>query len=750
MKRYLNVQLMKYVKRLFLSIIAVFFITYFSYSQIQDKSAQSPNVYYLSASGAISDANLDKNSTSFGTDNTAIIQKVLDKAQFNPIIVYWDGRYSVTGLKIYSNTKIFAFEGCGAILRNNSDQCLLSNANWFASNIDSNISIQGGIWNGNGFNDKLTPAQTHDNAKEGWICAFRFYGVKNLTIKDAIIYKPRTFSLSAQNVENVFIQNVKIDVGENAPINCDGLNFVGPATNVTIRDCDILAKDDHIAFNADIPLELKWDSLNNNLYKKFYGDITNVTVDNIRFEGGLFGVRLLSCRSRIDNVTIRNIHGTTKEYWLVIDNYWQNAFPINNPGNGNIGTVLIENVHVESEGKSVPYVNHCYANIQANAECLIFKDIQRNRFAEDNFPSILIAGKDRTIKKLIIEGYNSDENTATIPKTTNHIEINGAKVKYLSISNSAVTRDYPSNNSPLICVKNGGSVDCLQLDHIYCQGINNVVDAEGQIGHISASNIIHTEANSDEGTFKTTGKIILPDIVLTNYTGAKPTSGEGSVTQTRGDGFTGKDIRRKMGKATLKNKKTVLILGNSLVRHSPSPEIGWYGDWGMAASVKDSDLVHLLARDIHQVDPSVVVKFENIADFERNFNTYPFSNLDSLKNPDVLIMKISENVNEKKAMDDNFILWYDKLVNYVAPKDQTVKVIVDGFWAKESVNGIIEKYALQKEYPFISLTGLSNDSTNMAFGKFANKGVAIHPSDKGMRAIEQRMWPLLKGYFDKK
>ena len=101
-------------------------------------------------------------------------------------------------------------------------------------------------------------------------------------------------------------------------------------------------------------------------------------------------------------------------------------------------------------------------------------------------------------------------------------------------------------------------------------------------------------------------------------------------------------------------------------------------------------------------------------------------------------------------MKENFILWYDKLIKYVAPKSLTLKVIADGFWAKESVNSLIEKYAIQKGYPFISLAGLSKDSTNMAFGRFAHKGVAAHPSDKGMRMIEQRIWVSIKDYFDKK
>ncbi len=198
-----------------------------------------------------------------------------------------------------------------------------------------------------------------------------------------------------------------------------------------------------------------------------------------------------------------------------------------------------------------------------------------------------------------------------------------------------------------------------------------------------------------------------------------------------------------------KKDKTVLILGNSIVRHSPKPEIGWYGDWGMAASVKDSDFVHLLIRDIHQIDPSVKVIFKNIADFERNFDTYSLSNLDSVRYPDVLIMKISENVQDKKALDDHFIRYYDKLVRYVSPHNGSIKVIVDGFWKKDHVNGLIEKYAQRKKHPYVSLCDLSNDTTNMAIGSFKHKGVAAHPSDKGMRMIEQRIWNTVKGYFTK-
>jgi len=195
--------------------------------------------------------------------------------------------------------------------------------------------------------------------------------------------------------------------------------------------------------------------------------------------------------------------------------------------------------------------------------------------------------------------------------------------------------------------------------------------------------------------------------------------------------------------------KTVVILGNSLVRVPPVPEIGWYGDWGMAASVRDSDFVHLLIRDIHQKNPSVEVKFTTIADFERGFDTYPLSNLDSLRNPDMLILKIGENVNDKKALEDNFISYYDKLVKYIAPKSQSIKVIVDGFWAHD-VNRLIKEYAIKNNYLFVTTTSLSNDTTNTAKGKFTHVGVAGHPSDRGMRMIEQKIWNSIKDYFERK
>ena len=193
--------------------------------------------------------------------------------------------------------------------------------------------------------------------------------------------------------------------------------------------------------------------------------------------------------------------------------------------------------------------------------------------------------------------------------------------------------------------------------------------------------------------------------------------------------------------------KKVLILGNSIVVQGPIPAIGWNGNWGMAASSIDSDFVHVLIRRIHYQDSSVAIRYKNIAGFESDFIRYPLSNLDSLRNPDMLILKISENVNEEMAADSNFLKYYSQLVGYIDSNQNSLNVIVDGFWNKAQVNGMIRQYAIQNKFPFITIKDLSGDPANEAGNKFEDAGVASHPSDQGMRMIADRIWDYINVYF---
>ncbi len=193
--------------------------------------------------------------------------------------------------------------------------------------------------------------------------------------------------------------------------------------------------------------------------------------------------------------------------------------------------------------------------------------------------------------------------------------------------------------------------------------------------------------------------------------------------------------------------KKVLILGNSIVYQGQQPEIGWNGNWGMAASKIDSDFVHVLIHRIKLKDSSVVINYSNIADFESGFVTFRISDLDSFRNPDMFILRIAENVNEKMAVDSNFLTYYEKLVSYIDSRKYSLNIIVDGFWRNEVVNRMVRQYAIDNKLPFITTTDLSVDPANQAGSRFADPRVAVHPSDRGMRKIADRIWTYIKAYF---
>ena len=51
-------------------------------------------------------------------------------------------------------------------------------------------------------------------------------------------------------------------------------------------------------------------------------------------------------------------------------------------------------------------------------------------------------------------------------------------------------------------------------------------------------------------------------------------------------------------KSNLLETGKILFLGNSITRHGPSQAVGWSGDWGMAASAREKDFVHLVTSSL--------------------------------------------------------------------------------------------------------------------------------------------------------
>ncbi|AZA82157.1 hypothetical protein C1637_09995 [Chryseobacterium lactis] len=285
-------------------------------------------------------------------DAYSIIQSALLGGYVN---LLWDKAVSLSNtLLIESNTNITAISGKGAVLKNSVNKPMMRNRTLrFSDNnsiIDRNIVIDGGIWNGN------SAGQTVKGTSQfGFANLFSWYGVENLTLKNHKMYTPKVYAQHAINVVNGHISDFVVDVGTNPAINMDGVHWDGWCKNCSIKDGNIRSYDDGIGINADDLLNVSTSEAKGFFPVSANGPVENIVIENIVFNDSLFGIRLLSGQSKISNIIIKNISGITKNYSIIVDNYWQNPNGLDKPGKGNIENITVESVTTTVPSSSVAF-----------------------------------------------------------------------------------------------------------------------------------------------------------------------------------------------------------------------------------------------------------------------------------------------------------------------------------------------------------------------------------------------------------
>lgn len=136
-----------------------------------------------------------------------------------------------------------------------------------------------------------------------------------------------------------------------------------------------------------------------------------------------------------------------------------------------------------------------------------------------------------------------------------------------------------------------------------------------------------------------------------------------------------------------------MFVGNSITRHGVLPEIGWYGDYGMAASSIEKDYVHIVMNYIKRDNPDATFCICQCSEWERQY--------------------------------------------------QQGDYVLDEFCDARDFGADIIIVRFVKNCPFVELGDLSDDDETKAIGLFAHSGVANHLGDKGMQAMADRIWEKL-------
>ena len=184
----------------------------------------------------------------------------------------------------------------------------------------------------------------------------------------------------------------------------------------------------------------------------------------------------------------------------------------------------------------------------------------------------------------------------------------------------------------------------------------------------------------------------------------------------------------------------LLFIGNSMLWHGFAPQIGWHGDWGMAASAKHLDFVHQTANLLAERGVKAKICIAQLADWERDHK-----NADMLAEkwssardfaPDAVIIRIGENMpkDAAPACKADFL----RMIRFFAKNGAKV-LITDSFWKNPARDAMLREIADEEGYAFCKISDIEDDPRSMALDEYEHRGVRVHPSDLGMSEIAKRL-----------
>lgn len=187
----------------------------------------------------------------------------------------------------------------------------------------------------------------------------------------------------------------------------------------------------------------------------------------------------------------------------------------------------------------------------------------------------------------------------------------------------------------------------------------------------------------------------------------------------------------------------IMFVGNSITLHGVNHDIGWHNEWGMAASAKEKDYVHLLISEIKKAVPDAAFCICQVADWERNYkdgeSTHSLYENARKFGADIIVMRFIENCPSKNWDNSAFKKSLGGLLNYLNTTGMAKIILTTGFW-RHPGDKSIEEFGEENLLPVVHLGDLGEDDKMKAIGLFEHEGVANHPGDLGMEKIARRIF----------
>ena len=188
-----------------------------------------------------------------------------------------------------------------------------------------------------------------------------------------------------------------------------------------------------------------------------------------------------------------------------------------------------------------------------------------------------------------------------------------------------------------------------------------------------------------------------------------------------------------------------LAIGNSITLHQINDY--WWNECGMAATTLEKDYVHQTSIMLNATEYAYNFSIWEITATDR---TQTLSLLDGLLSNDIdlITLQLSENTSDLDTFDSDF----EEMIRYIQERCSNAQIIVIGdFWDTGTKDEMKSVACVNTGVSFISLDEIKNkpeyeceigtevyDSDGQSH-IVEHKGVSLHPNDKGMKWIADRI-----------
>ena len=191
----------------------------------------------------------------------------------------------------------------------------------------------------------------------------------------------------------------------------------------------------------------------------------------------------------------------------------------------------------------------------------------------------------------------------------------------------------------------------------------------------------------------------------------------------------------------------VMMAGNSITLHEPSESIGWHNQWGMAASAKEKDYVHVLKSHIQTMAPDATFCICQAYKWERDFANgklaYPIYEDARNFNADIIVVRFIENCPRKDFDPEVFKREYVDFIEFLNKSGNAKVILTTSFWEHDA-DSVVAEVSKEMGWPLVVLNDLGELDEMKALGLFEHFGVANHPGDLGMKTIADRIFEEVK------